>query len=429
MGNPTEPPAHLERITELFERIERGEEVRALVSVPPQHGKTETLLHGIARSLARHPEWPFVYVSFTATAAGDKSRIARDYARAAGVELREDADAVGTWLTPLGGGLRARGIGGPLSGSPAKVLVVDDPHKDRADAESALMRQRVYDWFTSTAMSRLHPGSSAIVVHTRWHPDDLIGKLSKEKKPDGHGGEVPVWEVINLPAILPNGQPLWYRRPLSFLEQHQRANEYDWHSLWMGDPRGRGDSVFRGVRYYDRLPERYAVGKGIDLAYTSKKVACFSCGVVLLEHDGLCYVVDVRRKQCEVRAFADELEGVVWPGSWHWFSSTTEKGVADLLTDRGVPVEAVLASTDKFSRAQWVAAAWNEGRILVPREAPWLRAFVDEIGSFTGVADKSDDQVDALASAFEAVRYGGKVEAKTLPDSDSRWEDDARGFG
>lgn len=459
-GAPTERPEHLKEVCEIFERIERGEELRVLLSVPPQFGKTETTLHGLARLLARHPEWPIVYASYSATIAEDKSRSARDYAVRAGVDLRFDANALATWLTPFGGGLRARGVGGPLSGSPAKVLIVDDPHKDRAEADSPLMRQKVHDWFTSTAMSRIHPGASVVVIHTRWHDDDLIGRLSKEVDADGKK----VWTVINLPAILPDGRPLWHRRPLSFLEGQRRLNEFDWHSLWMGSPRPRGDSVFRGVHFYDKLPIRFGVGRGLDLAYTKKTRACYSSGITMLaavdttgdnpDPDPWYYIVDVRRRQCEVPEFAAELSAAetLWRGgAWHWYSSTTEAGVAQLLREMKIPVNDVLATTDKFSRAQPVATAWNRGRILVPRnmavllgdragrddherEVPWLRALVDELGRFTGVSDVADDQVDSLASAYESVRFytgrsRGVEEDRRDSRDDYRWGTPDRGFG
>lgn len=383
------------------------EPVRALVSIPPQHGKSDTIVAGLARNLGRKPWLRNAYAAYGSRLALKKSRQCRDIARAARVPLRDDAQAVNDWLTRDGGGLVAAGIGGPLTGNPIDgILVVDDPHKDRKDAESALSRERVYDWWTSTAKSRIHPGASVIICHTRWHPDDLIGRLSLEANEDG----TPAWEVINLPAILPNGQPLWHQRPLKFLEEQRRGGEYDWWSLWMGSPRPRGSSVFRGAKFYDELPPRYRIGKGIDLAYTAKTHSDWSVGVVLLRVDPegeppLFYVVDVRRAQAEVPTFANELAAVnaSWPGLWHWFCSTTEKGVANLLTSQGITVDPVLATTDKFVRAQPVATAWNEGRVLVPRRAPWLKAFVDELGAFTGVGDRQDDQVDALASAFESV--------------------------
>lgn len=431
-----ERPEHLAIIARLFERAET-EEVRALISVPPQHGKTELLVNGLARRLRRQPWKRNAYATYGDRMARKKARACRDVAEMAGVELRNDATAVNDWATTDNGGLIATGIGGPLTGSPVDgMLVIDDPHKDRAEAESALARERVYDWWTSTALSRIHPGASVLVCHTRWHVDDFIGRLSKETKTLPDGRIVPSWEVINLPAVQTDGSPLWHQRPLSFLEQH-RANDYDWWSLWMGSPRPRGTSVFRGVKFYDRLPDTFRVGKGTDLAYTAKTRADSSCAVVLLESGAdekgkpLYYVAEVERAQCEAPEFVRTLArlDVSYPtGAWHWFCSTTEKGVAQIVSDAGtVTIDPVLATADKFVRAQYVATAWNEGRILVPRSASWLKAFVDELGNFTGVSDRHDDQVDALASAFEGLRKHLEIPAPP-PAPPSRWGDSTKGF-
>jgi phage terminase large subunit-like protein len=454
LGEATERPEHLAPIADAFERIKRGEVIRELFSAPPQHAKTQTICHGIAQLIARDPARPVVYASYAANIAQNKSRIIRDYARQLGVEMRDDSDSVGDWITPQGGGLRARGIGQGLTGEPAKLLFVDDPHKDRAEAESALMRQRAIDWFTSVAMSRIHPDTSVVIDHARWHPDDLIGRLTTMRSAKGE----PVWRYTNLPAISPGGQPLWHRRPLDFLEAQRRLNEYDWDSLWMGNPRVRGDSVFRGVGFFEQLPRRYYVTRGCDLAYSAKTRACYSVGVTMLvsldpldarpDGEPVCYVVDVRRKRLEVPDFARELQAaeVLWRGGgWHWFRNTVEAGTAQLMRELGVPVEDVLATQDKFSRAQPAAAAWNAGRILVPksiaalrgeralpadheREPEWLRDYVDELGAFTGADGETNDQVDATASAYEGCRYGGPGGGGTLEGDGSRWGDE-RGFG
>lgn len=423
-----ERPEHLKALVDLFERMET-EAVFALVSVPPQFAKTETILAGLARLIGRQPWRTNAYVSYAADLAYRKSRTCRDYASAAGVQMRDDVQSVKQWSTVQGGGLLATGIGGPLTGSPVNgVLVIDDPHKNRQEAESALIRQRNKDWYTSTARSRVHPGASILVVHTRWHVDDMIGELSRETDEMPDGTTKPTWDIVNLPAVLPSGEPLWHRRPIAFLEKARQASEYDWWSLYMGSPRPRGTSVFRGARFYDELPNRYRVGKGVDLAYTAKTRADWSCAIVLLqggkdEKDrDLFYVAEVRRAQCEVPEFARELAAlnIGYPiGSWHWFCSTTERGVAQVVTADGVQVDPVLATADKFVRAQSVAAAWNEGRVLVPRDAPWLKAFVDELGAFTGVGDRHDDQCVAEGTLVDTPVGARPIE--TLASGDMVW--------
>ncbi len=427
-------PTHLTPLLDLLERTER-EPIRAIVNLPPRHSKTETILHSIAYRLARRPWETIAYVTYGHSLAVSKSRLAREYAIRAGLQLRGDAASVHEWRTHEMGGALFTSIGGALIGQGANVLIIDDPHKDRPEAESALAREAVWEWYTGTGYHRLEPGGSVIICQTRWHPDDLTGRLLREQPHEN-------WQVVSLPALGrdvdgtrvadEDGDPLWPEQwSREALLQKRGINEYEWRSQFQQSPVGRGGAVFRGVRFYSQLPVRYRIGKGIDLAGTAKTRADFSASVVLLEHDDLYYVVDVRRQQSEAPDFAAVLAqvNVMYPtGAWHWFCSTTEKLAAQLLTDRGIQVDAELATADKFVRAGPVATAWNEGRVLLPRDAPWLKAFVNELGMFTGLTDKHDDQVDALASAFHNVRYA-HAPARIVTGDGSRWGNDDRGFG
>lgn len=395
-----ERPEHLAPIVRMLEQAEH-EPVRALVSVPPRHGKTELLLHAIAWWLRRHPEQTVVYASYSADIARSKSRLARDYARAAGVRIRDDSSALTEWRTPEGGGLLATGVGGPLTGHGCHLLIVDDPHKNRQDAESQTIRDMVHGWFTSTAMSRIEPGGSAIVVHTRWHGDDLVGRLESDQ--DTH------WELINLPAIDSDGAALWPSRwPVDAIRKRcAEVGEYDAASLYYGNPRPRGGVVFGDPCYYEELPSSgYRIGIGIDLAYSKKTKADYSVAVVVYECGGLYYVADVIRKQVrsdEFATFLAELRSKYRSVTPRWYCSGTELGVADLLRSLGGPVNAQTTQADKFVRSQPAAAAWNNSKVLIPRAAPWLSTFVAEVTGFTGVNDPHDDQVDAFAAAFDSV--------------------------
>ena len=160
-------PRHLAPLVDLLDRVEQ-EPVRACVSVPPRHSKTETVLHGVARILARHPDWAVAYVSYAADIARSKSRQLRDYAARAGVVLREDSSALHEWRTPQGGGLLATGIGGPLTGHGVRLLVVDDPFKNRQEADSTVIQERVYEWYMDDVTPRIQKHGSVIVIHTRW---------------------------------------------------------------------------------------------------------------------------------------------------------------------------------------------------------------------------------------------------------------------
>lgn len=415
-------PRHLVRLTDLFERIAQGERVRALVSVPPQHGKTETLLHAVAWLLRKRPELRNAYASYAASLAFTKSRLARDYAVTAGVQLRDDASKVSDWVTTAGGGLLATGVGGPLTGNPVDgLLLVDDPHKNRAEAESATLRDKIKEWWTSTAMTRVHPSASVIVVHTRWHPDDLIGWLLS--RPGSSG-----WETITLSAIADGTDPLDPRKPgealwpdfmpADFLaERRIDVGEYDWASLYDQRPTPKGGAVFQGDVLFSQPPGRYRVAIGIDLAYTEKTASDYSVAVVLAECDRRYHVLDVHRIQVTAPVFAERLRALAeaYPGApMIAYVSGTERGVVDLLNVRQddatkikLNVQAKSATADKFVRAQPVAAAWNAGRIFLPPDAPrWANALVSELRVFTGIKDRHDDQIDALAAAYDALATG-----------------------
>jgi predicted phage terminase large subunit-like protein len=406
-----ERPSHLAAVASLFERAFAGEPVFACVSVPPRHGKTEMILAALAWWLSRRPEDALGYVSYASAFAESKSLRARDFATSQGVKLHPARSTLAEWRTTSGGGVLATGIGGPLTGQGVRLAVVDDPVKNREEAESALIRQRTWDWFTSTLWTRIEPEGSCIVVHTRWHEDDLIGRLAR-----GDMGEAARWEVVNLPAIDDAGAPLWPSRwPVSELAKKRAANEYDWHSLFMGAPRARGGEVFRAPARY-AAPDLHGARLvlAVDPAGTEGTRSDWTVAVALaVRGAGLSLradVVDVLRLRAEPGEAARELVG--WQkrhgmAPMHIEASRDGKSIAKALRamQPGLRLTELAPRGDKFVRAQPVATAWNEGRVRVPASsqgAPWLGPFLDVVCRFTGVSDRHDDDVDALAYAWTA---------------------------
>jgi predicted phage terminase large subunit-like protein len=401
-----ERPSHLRALAEVLHRVETVGKVRACCSVPPRHAKTETLMHAIARLIARRPEWTIGYVTYEAGVAQSKSRKMRDLAHAIGIELRGDAQRLSEWRTPKGGGLLATGVGGPLTSHGLDFLVVDDPFKNREEAESPLIRQRIHEWFTSTALTRLEPDGSALVNMTRWHDDDLIGRLERDV-------EV-LWNVINLPALSAKGEPLWPERwTAEALDERRRlVGPYDWASLYQGEPRPRGGRLFHDPARYefpDFTGARLAIA--CDPAASEKTSADHSAAVVVAARgrgiDQVVDVLEVYRAQIEVPRLVQELHRLQrrWKAPVFVESAGGFKAVAQALRaiDPKLRVVEVPPLGDKFTRAQPVAAAWNDGRVRLPVRATWLDAFLGEVQQFTGVRDREDDQVDALAHAFNAV--------------------------
>jgi predicted phage terminase large subunit-like protein len=440
------PPVHLAPVIRLLERAVRGESIRALVSVPPRHAKTETILHSIAWGLSQNPSLQFGYIGYAETFARSKSRRARDLARASHVAIRSDADALNEWRTPEGGGVLATGIGGPLTGHGVDILLVDDPHKNREEAESTLLRQGVYEWFTSTGVTRVEPHGAIIVVHTRWHSDDLIGRLEREsaKFAETGGLEGEHWDLINLRAVdETTGEALWPDRwPVDVLERRRRTiGEYEWAALFQGRPRPRGARLFREpVRYeHPEIAGRRLI-IGVDVAGTKSSRADWTVATVLAftgEADELAAdVLEVLRLQEEIPQVCRELEALQkkWNAPLVIEGSGIGKAVPQTLLDVNprLRIEEVHPTEDKFTRAQAYAAGWNQGRVRLPASAGWLPEFLRVHTDFTGVNDRHDDDVDAAVHAWNYALSMPPLKVERQPQdvrSRSRLAGMGRGYG
>lgn len=393
---------HLSKLTAVLERAWTNR-VRAVVHAPPRHGKTDTISHWIAATLLRFPRTRIGYVTYSAELSLSKSKEMQEIAARAGVELG-GLQKLSEWQTTKGGGVFVTGVGGGLTGRGLNYLIIDDPIKNRVEAESALIRERTQQWYTSTARTRLQPGASVIVTMTRWHEDDLSGRLLRS----GH------FEDIALPALDPStGEALWPQQyPKHELEQTMvEVGPYDWSSLYLGRPMPRGTAVFGDCTIYtpDMLPQiGYQESIGVDLAYSRKTKADHSVDLVLRRCAGLYYVIVVDRMQVAATQFKARLaerQKQHPRAKARWYAYGAEKGVGDFMNEQEprVKIEVIQMAGDKFVRAQPVAAAWAAGKVLVPEHAPWVSRFLSELGSFTGVEDAEDDQVDALAAAYDVL--------------------------
>ncbi|HEU4617290.1 MAG TPA: hypothetical protein VFV10_04580 [Gammaproteobacteria bacterium] len=413
-------PTHLAPYVTLLERALSGEPVRAVVAAPPQHGKTTVAQHAFVWGLLRNGRGRHAYVTFQQTRSGEVARETAQIAVGAGL------DGIGNrkfLRSAAGGSVLWTSIDGGITGYPVDGLcLVDDPFADENEARSKIIRDRKDSVLRSAILPRLHRHASCIVMATRWHPDDLSGRLVAEG-----------WEYLRIPAIAEDDDPLGRapgeplapaRFPLDVLERRRKdVGEYTWAALYQGRPRPRGGTVFREPAYYDELPKSgYRVGFGLDLAYTAKTHADYSVLVELWRDGDRYYVVDVRRAQVDAPAFTLTLKArsVQRPGvRMRWDASGTEAGAAAFIRKAGVPIDVHQAKGDPFMRVQEVAAAWNDGRVMVPRpldpatgegvEASWLAALLDELLNFTGVHDQHDDQAVALASAFASLQTATRV--------------------
>lgn len=417
-------PRHLRRIAKLFE-ASRHREVRALIDMPPRHGKTEEFAHGLAWRTVYDPACLNFYVTFGEDLSRTTSRKVRHLVRVAGVPLAADMQQVTDWRTALGGGLKATSTGGSITGRGCNggVIVADDTLKGREQAESKLYRDRLWDWFRADVMSRLEPGASLLVCNTRWHDDDLIGRL--EKDPLGE-----TWEKLSLPAIgdehgnaiderlePDKARALWPQGgwDLQRLARIRARGEYDWWSLYQGQPRPKGGRLFEGEPARFELRDFKLVGKRAvivcDPAATGKTSADYSAiqvwamdgygdaarAFLLYAWRGQVSIPELCRKLIDVQARYRLLVAVEAVAGF--------KAVPQMLREAapGLRILEISPRGDKFTRAQAYSAAWKAGRVLVPVGELGVDEFITEHQAFTGLGDAHDDQVDCGAHGWNTL--------------------------
>jgi predicted phage terminase large subunit-like protein len=408
-------------IAEKLEAVERGKVTRLMVMAPPRHGKSELVSRRFpAWFIGRNPGKQFIGASYGADLAGDFGRDVRNIvgspefaALFPGVALAEDSSARNRWHTNQGGSYLAAGVGSAITGRGAHVLVLDDPVKDREAAESSTIREATWAWYRSVAYTRLMPGGAVILTLTRWHEDDLAGRLLAERE---NGGDV--WDVLELPALDEDGEALWPEGyDAAALAQIRGAiGERDFSALYLQRPRPAEGSIFRVVNIpvVDAAPAGVVQQvRGWDLA-SARAVGTrspdWSVGAKLGQlPDGRLVVLDVVR----LRGTPDEVEAaIVATARRDGYGTTvalpTDPGQAgraqiQYLTRAliGFTVVSGPETGAKTTRAAPLAAQANVGNVLLVR-APWTQALLDELAAFP--SGTFDDQVDALSRAFSSLR-------------------------
>ena len=408
-------------IARLLEQACEPGGIRAVTAAPPQHSKSELIKHALLWLAHHSPGRRHGYVTYSKERA---EKVSAEFQRLAESNGFEPTGRLSDVRLVGGTEIRFTSIGGSFTGFTVDgLLIIDDPIKDRAEAESPTIRQKTVEWFTDVARSRRHPKTSIIVNATRWHPEDLSGNRISAGYPYtnlkaiAEGVTDETGSVVGDPLGRKPGEALWSEvKPASFFEEEQQ-DDYTWQSLYQGEPRGRGNWVFRWPDvsdeslFYDSVPAsaEMRICIGADFAYTAKTHADYSAAVVLAQVGGTYYVTNVIRMQVEPRIFRDRVSLIhaEHPSARVCtYVAATEKGGVEFVRDAGIPVLGISAAEvgGKFTRALGAAAAWNTGRIKLPKSAPWLDAFLQEVCGFTGIEDRHDDQVDALAGAFDGLK-------------------------
>lgn len=421
--------------------VAAGRSPRLLISLPPRHGKT---MHCAERfpawHLGKNPSHRVIVASYNLALARDAARQAREvvtspeyrviFPRAT---LAPDTRAKADWrLTRKagGGGMKAVGVGGGLTGFGANCLVVDDPHKNAKDALSRQRRDDVWAWMQAVARTRVQPGGGILGIWTRWHEDDLAGRLLGQSQHEG-------WRVINYPAIAEDderaadgslrrrkGQALQPRRyPRAALLDIQRTvGEHWWRALFQGRPTAptgqtwprhtiarwtmgppTPEQAALGWRQRPDRFERFVISA--DLTFGSKSDDA-SWAVILTHglHQGRLYLLDEDRFRAPYPVQRDRLAAAAarHPGALVLVEDAAH-GKAVLQDLKTIPgMEGVSPQGgDKVARAQAAAPKVAEGCYLVPFGPPWAEDFIGEVGEFPN--HKHDDRVDAAGQAVRRV--------------------------
>ncbi len=411
--------AHHSLIVDKLEGVERAEIHRLMIFMPPRHGKS---LIGTeifpAWYLGRHPDRSIITATYGQELADDYGRKVRNMVsdpihRAIFPEFRlaYDATSMRRFSTTAGGSYYAVGRGGPITGRGAHLLLIDDPLKDAEEARSEVTRRTLHEWYSSVARTRLQPGGAIVLISTRWHEDDLSGRLLRES-----GGED--WTVLSLPAIAERdesfrraGEALWPEKfSLADLEQTRKEiGGAAWAALYQQRPAAAEGAVFKREWWpsYLEPPSFRCILQSWDTAFKSGSENDYSvCTTWGVSRNGYCLLsfwrgrVDFPELKRRVNWLAEEWQpGVILIED----RASGQSLIQELRYESAMPIIPVKVDSDKMARAQAITPLIEAGKVFLPESAPWLSDYVDELAAFpTGV---HDDAVDSTTQALNYLRH------------------------
>lgn len=426
---------HLEYMNGRLVAASLGRTRRLIIVMPPRHGKSEMISAGTsAWWIGTHPEQRVMLASYATDFAASWGRKARDLLElygpeVFGVNVSEVSSAADRWdIQGHMGGMTTAGIGGSFTGRGANLLLIDDPLKNSKEAMSRTIRDAHWEWFLSTAYTRLEPDAIIIVIMTRWHEDDLVGRILRESTEP--------WEVIWLPALAmqgdqlgrAEGEALWpWRFDEKSLERiKSNLGSYYWSAMYQGLPVPEGGALFKRAmfRYAERLNGSYALQKGekIVLVPTDKCITFQTVDLAVSTEQSADYTVVATWAQTPDRDLIllditrDRIEG---PDQLSVVANLRQRfGAAKIGIEKtqyqlsfvqsavraGLPAVGLKTDGNKFARALSIAARYEAGAVY-HMKGPWLNEYESELLSFD--KGEHDDQVDAAAYAAQFLMDRG----------------------
>jgi predicted phage terminase large subunit-like protein len=412
--------AHHSLIVSRLEAIENRHRSRLAICLPPRHGKsliTSTLFP--AWYLGRHPDHQVIFATYGQELSDDFGRRVRNImadplhqAIFPGCRLSGDSTAAHRFNSTRGGAYFAVGRGGAITGRGAHLLIIDDPLKDFEEASSETIRRSLHDWFTSVAYTRLMPDGRIVLIQTRWHEDDLAGRLLRERGAD-------VWELLSLPAIAERddefrrmGAPLWPERfSLPLLEQIRAAiGGRAWASLYQQRPSAAAGAVFKRDWWQFYSPPLMAkvnwIVQSWDTAFKTGNENDFSVCTTWAATDSGYYLLHFWRGRIEF----PELKRLFVSLAEQWKpnailvedKASGQSLIQELKYATTLPIIPIRVDSDKLARAQAVTPLIEAGKVYLPESASWLSDFIDEMATFPSGAH--DDAVDSTTQALNYLR-------------------------
>jgi len=429
--------SHHEIMAKAFERVCNGELKRLIINMPPRHTKSEFASYLLpAWFLGRYPEKKVIQTAHTAELAvgfGRKVRnlVGDDDFKSVfkDVALRQDSKAAGRWNTNKGGEYFAIGVGGAVTGKGADLLIIDDPHSEQeARSPDASVFDPVYEWYTSGPRQRLQPGGAIVIVMTRWHQRDLAGQILKASQQRDGSDE---WEVIQLPAIMPSGNPLWpefwSKEELEKLKAELPSSK--WSAQYQQDPTAEENAIIKREWWrpweHKNPPNCEFVIQSWDTAFLKHEradySACTTWSVFYDEDDGANIILlDAFKERMEF----PELKSVAYKmyNEWEPDACIVEAKAAGTplifeLRQMGMPIGEFTPSrgNDKIARVNAVSDLFASGVVWTPQTS-WAEEVIEEFAAFPVGAH--DDLVDSSTQALLRFRQGGFVRVDSDEDDE-----------
>ncbi len=417
---------HHKKIADKFDKLAQGKIKRLIINMPPRHTKSEFGSYLLpAWMVGRNPKLKIIQSTNTTELSvrfGRKAKALMDspeYKSVFKTRLNPDSQAAGKWETEQGGEYYAAGVGSAITGRGADLLIIDDPHTEQ-DAMNNQALDRTYEWYTSGPRQRLQPGGSIVVIMTRWNEKDLTGRLLNAQK----GIKSDQWEIVEFPAILPSGKPVWPEYwNLKDLESVKASIPLSkWNAQYMQNPTSEEGALIKREWWRDwqeeDMPPLQHIIQSYDTAFMKKETADYSAittwGVFTENEDAppsliLLDSLKGRYEFPELRRIALEQYGYWNPETVIIESKASGLPLTYELRKMGIPVINFSPSrgNDKHTRVNAVSPLFESGLIWAPKDMDFAQEVIEECAAFP--YGDHDDLVDSMTQAVMRFRQGGLI--------------------